>query len=138
MTAEKLYVLDACAIVAFLEDEPGAGIVEGLLTDPDSRCRIHAINACEVYYDFYRRAGEERAEKLEGVLARHGVVLENGWSSALWRTAGQLKAEWRRVSLADCFALALAIRGRGTLVTSDHHELEPIARAGICPLLFIR
>jgi predicted nucleic acid-binding protein len=75
---------------------------------------------------------------LESVLTRHGVVLEDAWSSALWRSAGQLKAEWRRVSLADCFALALAIHGGGTLVTSDHHELEPIARAGLCPFLFIR
>lgn len=44
----------------------------------------------------------------------------------------------RLVALADCFALALAIREESTLVTSDHHELDAIAKAGVCPIQFIR
>jgi predicted nucleic acid-binding protein len=43
-----------------------------------------------------------------------------------------------RISLADCFALALAERVGGTLVTSDHHEFDPIVPLAICPILFIR
>jgi len=58
--------------------------------------------------------------------------------SALWRTAGKLKAEWRRVSLADCFALSLALLKNSTLLTTDHHELDQIAQAAICPIQFIR
>jgi len=40
--------------------------------------------------------------------------------------------------LADCLALALAILENGTVLTSDHHELDPIAQAAICPIRFIR
>lgn len=138
MPAEKLFVFDACAVVAFLEDEPGAEIVEELVQNADHLCVIHVVNACEVYYDLYRRAGEERANKLEKTLGDHGFVLDDALSSALWRTAGKIKAEWRRVSLADCIALALTIREEGTLVTSDHHELDPIAEARICAIQFIR
>ncbi len=60
------------------------------------------------------------------------------WLRRSGRRRGQLKAEWRRISLADCFALALAIREKATLVTSDHHELDRIAETGLCPFRFIR
>ncbi|MBW8876063.1 MAG: type II toxin-antitoxin system VapC family toxin [Acidobacteria bacterium] len=138
MAVDGLYVIDSCAAVAFLQREPGAEIVAEILKDPLNRCLIHALNACEVYYDIYRRSGEGDASALEEVLATAGIELVETIPSALWRTAGNLKAEWRRVSLADCVALALALLEDGTVLTSDHHELDPIAQAAICPIRFIR
>lgn len=138
MPAERVYVFDACAIIALLDEEPGATVVESILTEEDHRCVIHLVNICEVYYHIHRRAGQQRADQLTDVLESYGFELEGSLPPALWKTAGQLKAEWRRVSLADCFALALAIREEATLVTSDHHELDPIAEAGLCPFRFIR
>jgi hypothetical protein len=44
----------------------------------------------------------------------------------------------KSVSLADCFAMALANRVQAELVTSDHHEFDPIAQNGICSIQFIR
>ena len=69
-----------------------------------------------------------------------GMVLEliEEVPSSIWRTAGKLKAAWRRVSLADCFALALALETSATLVTTDHRELDPLAEAGVCPIRFLR
>lgn len=138
MAAETVFVLDACALIAILEDEPGAAVVEELLQEPANRCLIHAISACEVYYDLCRRGNTEDADTLEALFAEYGLELLETLPSNLWRIAGKLKAEWRRVSLADCFVLALAIREEGILVTSDHHELDPIAKAGVCPIRFIR
>lgn len=138
MPAENVYVFDACAVVALLDDEPGAEVVEALLEGEECRCLIHVLNACEVYYHLYRRAGKERAAKLEGLLKGYGFELIDSLLPVLWQEAGELKAEWRRVSLADCFALALTIREKATLVTSDRHELEPIAEADLCPFRFIR
>jgi len=138
LAAEPVFVFDACAVIAFLKDEPGAEVVEKLLQEPKHRCLILAISACEVYYDLCRRGNTEDAESLESLLAEYDLELLEGLPSDLWKTAGKLKAEWRRVSLADCFALALALRENGTLVTSDHHELDPIAKAEVCPLRFIR
>ena len=125
-------------MVALLQREPGAEVVAEALKAPQNRCLIHAINVCEVYYDLYRRSGEEDASALEEILVDLGIELVETIPSALWRTAGKLKAEWRRISLADCLALALAILENGTVLTSDHHELDPIAQAAVCPLQFIR
>ena len=49
---------------------------------------------------------------------------------AFWRQAGRYKAIIHRVSLADCFAITLANRIGGELVTSDHREMDPIAASG--------
>ncbi len=138
MSADGLYVLDSCAVIAFLQQELGAEVVVEALKNPRQRCIIHAINACEVYYDIYRRAGEKDAAALDGILAELGIELVHTISTDLWRTAGKLKAEWRRVSLADCFVLALAILEDGTVLTSDHHELDRVAQAAVCPIQFIR
>ncbi|HEV7786449.1 MAG TPA: PIN domain-containing protein [Thermoanaerobaculia bacterium] len=138
MADDRLYVFDSCAVVALLQREPGAEIVAEILKDPRNRCLLHAINACEVYYDVYRRSGEADASALEEILTTTGIELVETIPSALWRAAGKLKAEWKRVSLADCLALALALLEDGTVLTSDHHELDPIAQADICPIRFIR
>ncbi len=138
MPVDEVYVFDSCAVLALLQREPGAEVVAGILKQDGNRCLIHAINACEVYYDIFRRDGEDDASSLEEILATAGIVLVEALSSTLWRAAGKIKAEWRRVSLADCIALALTLREEGTLVTTDHHELDPIAQAGVCPILFIR
>ncbi len=138
MPAEPVFVFDACAFIALLEDEPGAEVVEELLQEPTNRCLIHAVNACEVYYDLYRRGNMEDANSIETIFAEYDLELLETLASDVWQLAGKLKAEWRRVSLADCFALALTIREGATLVTSDHHELDAIAKAEVCPIRFIR
>jgi hypothetical protein len=51
---------------------------------------------------------------------------------------GRLKAVHRKVSLADCCAMALTNRVGGTLLTTDHHELDALALLGVCPMKFIR
>jgi predicted nucleic acid-binding protein len=138
LPAENVYIFDACAIIALLDDEPGAEVVEELLAGEGHRCVIHLLNVCEVYYHIYRSADQQRADKLRGVLESYGFEVEESLVPLLWQEASRLKAEWRRVSLVDCFALALAIQKGATLVTSDHHELDPIAEAGLCPFRFIR
>jgi uncharacterized protein with PIN domain len=135
---ETVYVFDACAVIALLQGEPGATVVEELLRDENHRCVVHAINVCEVYYDLYRRDGEEIADGVEELLEGYGFELDDEMPSSLWRAAGKLKGEWGRVSLADCFALARAMHDTATLVTSDHHELDRFAEAQVCPIRFIR
>jgi uncharacterized protein with PIN domain len=138
LPADNVYVFDACAVIALLDDEAGAEVVEELLAGENHRCVIHILNVCEVYYHIYRRADKDRADKLEALLESYGFQLDNSLPSALWQRASQWKAEWRRVSLADCFALALPLGEKATLVTSDHHEFDPIAQAGLCSFRFIR
>ena len=138
MADEFIYVLDACAVVALLEGEPGAEVVESLLQQENSVFLLHAVNACEIFYHTYRRAGEARARGLTVLFQRLNLNLEPSLPSDLWESAGTIKALQARISLADCIALALAIDRGGTLVTSDHHEFDSVAESGICPVQFIR
>jgi PIN domain nuclease of toxin-antitoxin system len=138
LPAEQVLVFDACAVLAFLQQEEGAEVVASLLENVESRRLIHAVNACEVYYDIYRRSGEAAASQVQRILEKSGLEIDSSLSSDLWQTAGNLKAVWRQISLADCFALALTVRQQGTLVTSDHHEMDRFAVAKLCPIRFIR
>ncbi len=136
-----IYVLDACAMIAYLRSEAGADVVETALLeamlDPTTECLAHSINLCEVYYDFYRAGGEPAATSALIDLQNVGVIERADFDQAFWQDAGRLKAKGK-VSLADCFAVPLTNRVGGTLLTSDHHELDAIAAASVCPITFIR
>ncbi|MFN7962246.1 MAG: hypothetical protein U0002_13335 [Thermoanaerobaculia bacterium] len=61
MPAEQVYVFDACAVLALLQGEEGSAVAGELLLEESHRCPLHAIHACEVYDDLFRRDGEEVA-----------------------------------------------------------------------------
>jgi PIN domain nuclease of toxin-antitoxin system len=130
-------VIDACALIAFLRDEPGADAVRNILTGPQTSY-VHALNLCEVYYDFWRAANRNAAESAIADLLSLGIEERNDLDSEFWRAVGRLKAIYRRVALADCCALALANRLGSSLVSADRHEFEPLLAAGICPIELIR
>jgi PIN domain nuclease of toxin-antitoxin system len=131
-------VLDASAMIAFLRGEPGAEVVLNQLSDPECRPSAHALNLCEVYYDFARASDEAIAVDAVNDLLTLGIRERNDMHGAFWREMGRLKTTYRRVSLADCAALALARDLDAILLTADHHELEPLYAVGICKLEFIR
>jgi len=133
-----IYILDASAIIAYLRGESGADAVSVVLVGPTHECLVHALNLCEVYYDFYRANGETAARDAMRDIFSLGVQLRNDLSMDFWQAAGTLKATVRRISLADCFAVTLAQSLGGTVLTSDHHEFDPIAAQGICAFAFIR
>ena len=58
--------------------------------------------------------------------------------ASLWQDAARVKADYGRVSLADCCGLALARRLRGTFLTTDKHELDRDEIRVLCPIEFIR
>ncbi len=138
--SDQFYVLDACAVIALLNDEDGADIVEELLRqsnpqEPNSV--LHRLNLLEVYYGIYRDIGEEAgSEALEKVRAL--PILEvTEITQEVFLEAGRLKAS-HRLSLADSIAAAEAKVRSATLVTSDHHEFEPIAIPENLSILWIR
>jgi predicted nucleic acid-binding protein len=132
-----IYVLDASAIIAWLRNEPGDDVVDTAIRDVNAQCLVHAINLCEVFYDAHRNAGEKHAQSVVSDLAAVGVTERNDFDQAFWMDAGRLKAGGG-ISLADCFGIVLANRVGGVLLTSDHHEMDKIAAAGICNITFIR
>jgi PIN domain nuclease of toxin-antitoxin system len=133
------YVLDACAIIALIKNEDGALIVREALEAEKNICFVHAVNLCEVYYDCLRNYGNDHADNLTTSLIEAGLVLRNDMDMDFWKAAGNLKTRGR-ISLADCFAVSLAEREDAVLLTSDHHEFDPLLAAPGFPaqVLFIR
>ncbi len=131
------HVLDACAMLAYLKGETGAEVVGELLENSTENCFAHSVNLCEVYYDFVRRSDEETERSAITDLLADGVRERKDLSRQFWQGVGQHKARGR-ISLADCFCIALTQELSGELVTSDHHEFDPLIPLGLCPINFIR
>ncbi|MGH8474573.1 MAG: type II toxin-antitoxin system VapC family toxin [Methylococcales bacterium] len=132
-----VYVLDACAVLAVLNDELGADRVEVILSG-NARILMSAVNALEVCYDRVRRTGsaQQAKETLDDLLnwpmelvfrLDEDVLL----SAAIYKSKG-------RIALADCIALALAHVHGAALVTADHHEFDPFDEAGFVRFEWIR
>ncbi|MEY3299318.1 MAG: hypothetical protein RLZZ597_2578 [Cyanobacteriota bacterium] len=131
-------ILDACAVIAMVKNETGSEIVEAYLLDNQHHCMIHSINLCEVYYGFLRSDGEAFAKQIIQGLQQAGVAIRSDLTISFWQQVGHYKATINRISLADCFALALANQEKGLVLTSDRKEFEPVTRLNICPIEFIR
>lgn len=130
-------VLDACSVIAYARGEQGADVVEAYLLG-DSSCWMHSINLCEVYYDFLRAGGLVSAEQVVADVRDFGVQIYSGADDPLWKVAASYKAALRRISLADCFAMALTNQLEGSLLTSDHKEFDPVVEQKLCRVEFIR
>ena len=131
-------VMDASAMIAFLRGESGAEAVLNHMKNPECSVFAHALNLCEVYYDFARASGEAVAADAINDLLALGIRERNEMHGAFWRAMGRLKSTYKRVSLADCAALVLTNDLAAILLTADHHELQRLHATGVCKLEFIR
>ncbi len=57
---------------------------------------------------------------------------------SFWQEVGNLKSMHKKVSLADCCAIALSNRLDAGLLTSDHHEFDILDEKGTCNFIFFR
>jgi PIN domain nuclease of toxin-antitoxin system len=134
------YVLDACAVIAFLNDEEGAHRVEQLLSQGDQAPNtlfMHEINLLEIYYGVYRDESKELAEQTYAKLFDLPIKFVTGLRENVFKEAGRLKAVYK-ISLADSIALAEAKIRRIPLVTCDHHEFDPIQDKNELDFFWIR
>jgi PIN domain nuclease of toxin-antitoxin system len=135
--------MDACAMLAYIQNEPGAEAVEEVLMRPNEVCLAHAVNLCEVYYKIIRTKGELTANQvMTDLRLLAGIVPRNDMDEPFWNEIGRQLAAIRdsgnTIAMADCFAIALAIRTGGTVITSDHHEFDYVRATGICNVHFFR
>ena len=132
-----IYVLDASAILAYIQGEPGGADVDAMLTTPGNTCYAHVLNLCEVYYNYVRNHGKLVAKTMISDLKSDGVVFRRDHSLAFWQSVGDLKARGG-ISLPDCFCVILAQTLGAEAVTADRAEFTPLIPLGICPIYFIR
>jgi predicted nucleic acid-binding protein len=122
-------VLDACALLSYLNDEPGSDIVNDLLiraVDGEIEIFINIINLIEVHYANIRSIGKDQAAVLLEKILAAPIQIVSVVSDVLFQQSARLKASYK-CSLADAIGLATAIELSGQFVTSDHHELGTIA-----------
>ena len=134
---ELSVVLDACALIAFFNDEEGADIVAQVLLEV-SHVEIAAINVLEIAYDAVRRSGVSSAALM--VMERiRALPIRIRWDMDPTLIAGAAVFKMRfRMSIADSVALALAQQKQAPLVTCDHHEFDRIEVAGESRFVWIR
>ena len=116
----KRYVLDSYALIAFFENEAGAQLVEDILKiifAGKVKGYLSVINWGEIYYITIREQGIEEAEKVISQIRKFPLQVMDV-DRELTYQATKLKGEYP-LAYADCFAAALAMKLKATLVTGD-------------------
>lgn len=119
-------ILDAYALLAFFEDEPGADsvreIIQSAFQNGDALL-MSVVNVGEVWYAIARSSSPEVADQYVAEIHHMGIeVVHADWT--LTRQAAAFKARGR-LSYADSFAAALAALKNAPLVTGDK-EFQPL------------
>ncbi len=117
---EERKVLDSWALLAWLLDQPAASRVEGLLDRAEAgklQLSMSWMNVGEVYSMAARKLGALEAEEFHSRLPSLPVRLVLPDAAEVIQAA-KLKARYR-ISYADAFAAALAMRENAALVTGD-------------------
>lgn len=136
-----MIVLDSSAMLAYLRGELGGETVRDILAQ-NSTVYAHAVNLCEVYYDFFRNSDNSTAENAIVCLKADGIIERNDMDSTFWRDVATIITTQRksgnRLALGDAFGLALARREDSVFYTADRSELQPVMARGLCKVTFIR
>jgi ribonuclease VapC len=117
---DSAYVLDSYAMIAHFEDEAGGEQVRKVLKAAHAgktKLYMSVINLGEIYYNTYRERGREKADEAVFLMRQLPVTLVNADIEITIEAAG-LKSV-HPVAYADCFAAALGIRKKATVITGD-------------------
>ena len=122
------YVLDANAVLDFVEAGGGADKVDRLL-DAAAHRQVNVfasvMNLGEVYYWLWRKRSAEKARQTIDGFSRLPIqIVPVDLPQAI--KAGEIKA-LHKIAYVDCIAAALAMQHRATLVTADR-DFEKLGR----------
>ncbi len=116
----KNSVLDSYAVLAFLFKEEGHDKVFALFEkaiDADKKLMIVAPNWAEVRYMVERKVGATKWKEVRAKLLGLPIDVVDA-DQELAEFAGEIKAS-HKMSLADCFAAALAKQKKAEIYTGD-------------------
>ena len=133
------YVLDACAVIALLNDEGGADTVAELITHAGvgtDRLFMSGIQVLEVYYDRIYIKGRDYAETVLESLYASPIIILSDISRDIIQEAGRFKTSYS-MSLGDTFAAASAKKLSAALVTRDK-EMKAPEEAGEFSVLWLK
>jgi len=110
------YLLDTMALLAYFNNEEGAGFVEDIIED-NSELYISSITLTEIYYIYSRRRDEKTAEERVDQLRYNLEVVGIEDEEAI--NAGRYKKS--EIPIADALIAACANSVDASVVTADDH-----------------
>ena len=116
----KATVLDSYAVITYLQKQQGYEGVAMIFEECVSKDRevfLCIVNWGEVIYQALRTGGEERAQLAEDIMRALPINLVEA-NKELTLQAARLKA-FNKMSYADCYAAALAMKKKCELMTGD-------------------
>lgn len=116
----RTYVLDASALIAFLEDKAGAQKIEAMLIEArraHARIFMSSLNYGEVYSKLLRDQSQEQARRTISGVSPLPIEIQDVTAQRSFRAA-EIKNTYK-LYYADAFAAGLAIEHKATLVTGD-------------------
>lgn len=116
------YVLDSSALLALIEDEPGADRVEQLLRNHS--VLLPFVVLLEIFYVSLQEQGEEEANARYAMLKALDVTFLSEVTEPVLLRAAQMKAH-ARISLADAIIAAFAAE-QGAVLVHKYPELEAV------------
>jgi predicted nucleic acid-binding protein len=125
-----VYVLDACALLAVIKDEPRTHSIDLAYKEAENgeaRIVINRVNLLEVYYGLIYEFGVEIADKLLSEITGSVIEITDLNQKSLVE-AGRIKTTYK-LSLADAIALAETSVSGGVLLTADHHEMDKVEQS---------
>jgi ribonuclease VapC len=120
MAKPMIYVLDAFALIAYFENEPGAERVEQILQDArDGKARafLSIINLGEFIYNTERKYGLNKAQDALVLIQALPVEILPADNQTVF-AAAHIKAN-HPISYADAFVVVAAQTLNGTIMTGD-------------------
>lgn len=120
------FVLDAYALTAYFEKEPGYEKVQELLANAASSGRLlllSAVNWGEVFYVTHREHGKAAAEQVTRIIEEFPIEVVSV-DMPIAHRAAVYKAT-HKMSYSDCLAAALTKARRAMLVTGDR-DFKPL------------
>ena len=132
--------LDAFALLAWLQNEPGADLTEQFLhraeREDDFQCFVSTINLGEVYYRLHRIRGGDEANTF-WTHAQRGIVplvIVDPTRRQILQAA-RLKARYL-IAYADAFAAQLAQEKQLSLVSGDP-EFRALESDGLLTMIWL-
>ena len=134
------YVLDACALLALINNEEGADSVEAILREAlDGKVEVYMnkINVYEIYYGIYRVEGKDKADETYQLIQRQPINIIDTFEDDVFKEAAKLKSKYK-MSLADSIALGKTVFRNAFLLSSDHHEFDLVEQHEEIRICWIR
>jgi predicted nucleic acid-binding protein len=130
MRTNSKFILDACSVIAYFNEESGASSCEEILLKAwQNECKVYMnwVNVYEVFYGYQKADGIHTARRILKDLLDWPINIIYIADLELIKSASYFKTKYP-VSMADSILLGQAQILTAKLVTADHHEFDEVDR----------